>query len=384
MLNNEIHNKEELSKSQFSNKLLKTFDDHMSKTKEKLEQNIQEKGNIDKLEKELRDDIDNLSNLLNSIIIRHHKDYVSSFTNFMNIVRKDLQMKLEQMEKVEEERRRKNNINIITCERDYFRMESIRMYDLCKKLQEQLNDVTIKMNLLKDEVIILQNKWKDSQNEKRQIVIDLEKNSLTAKELEKSINQLREILNKEQKKIINEKIEKKDNKEQLINLIDKYKKDLEKEKIKNNKVLNELVQMKQERNKLENIFIDCVEETRKMIFNRRLKKSFERKNSRNKLSDSEINRSLNFDYNNFLMVDKKQIIEDFILNDDVNSFIKEVMFLKNNNKNGNFIENKNLINKIKLPSIHGSFIQKKMQKSESTKNLVNKQSFIKKLKIINK
>jgi hypothetical protein len=384
MLNNEIHNKEELSKSQFSNKLLKTFDDHMSKTKEKLEQNIQEKGNIDKLEKELRDDIDNLSNLLNSIIIRHHKDYVSSFTNFMNIVRKDLQMKLEQMEKVEEERRRKNNINIITCERDYFRMESIRMHDLCKKLQEQLNDVTIKMNLLKDEVIILQNKWRDSQNEKRQIVIDLEKNSLTAKELEKSINQLREILNKEQKKIINEKIEKKDNKEQLINLIDKYKKDLEKEKIKNNKVLNELVQMKQERNKLENIFIDCVEETRKMIFNRRLKKSFERKNSRNKLSDSEINRSLNFDYNNFLMVDKKQIIEDFILNDDVNSFIKEVMFLKNNNKNGNLIENKNLINKIKLPSIHGSFIQKKMQKSESTKNLVNKQSFIKKLKIINK
>ena len=384
MLNNEIHNKEELSKSQFSNKLLKTFDDHMSKTKEKLEQNIQEKGNIDKLEKELRDDIDNLSNLLNSIIIRHHKDYVSSFTNFMNIVRKDLQMKLEQMEKVEEERRRKNNINIITCERDYFRMESIRMHDLCKKLQEQLNDVTIKMNLLKDEVIILQNKWRDSQNEKRQIVIDLEKNSLTAQELEKSINQLREILNKEQKKIINEKIEKKDNKEQLINLIDKYKKDLEKEKIKNNKVLNELVQMKQERNKLENIFIDCVEETRKMIFNRRLKKSFERKNSRNKLSDSEINRSLNFDYNNFLMVDKKQIIEDFILNDDVNSFIKEVMFLKNNNKNGNFIENKNLINKIKLPSIQGSFIQKKMQKSESTKNLVNKQSFIKKLKIINK
>ena len=383
MLNNEIHNKEELSKSQFSNKLLKTFDDHMSKTKEKLEQNIQEKGNIDKLEKELRDDIDNLSNLMNSIIIRHHKDYVSSFTNFMNIVRKDLQMKLEQMEKVEEERRRKNNINIITCERDYFRMESIRMYDLCKKLQEQLNDVTIKMNLLKDEVIILQNKWKDSQNEKRQIVIDLEKNSLTAKELEKSINQLREIVNKEQKKIINEKIEKKDDKEQLINLIDKYKKDLEKEKIKNNKVLNELVQMKQERNKLENIFIDCVEETRKMIFNRRLKKSFERKNSRNKLGDSEINRSLNFDYNNFLMVDKKQIIEDFILNDDVNSFIKEVMFLKNN-KNGNFIENKNLINKIKLPSIQGSFIQKKMQKSESTKNLVNKQSFIKKLKIINK
>ena len=383
MLNNEIHNKEELSKSQFSNKLLKTFDDHMSKTKEKLEQNIQEKGNIDKLEKELRDDIDNLSNLLNSIIIRHHKDYVSSFTNFMNIVRKDLQMKLEQMEKVEEERRRKNNINIITCERDYFRMESIRMHDLCKKLQEQLNDVTIKMNLLKDEVIILQNKWKDSQNEKRQIVIDLEKNSLTAKELEKSINQLREIVNKEQKKIINEKIEKKDDKEQLINLIDKYKKELEKEKIKNNKVLNELVQMKQERNKLENIFIDCVEETRKMIFNRRLKKSFERKNSRNKLGDSEINRSLNFDYNNFLMVDKKQIIEDFILNDDVNSFIKEVMFLKNN-KNGNFIENKNLINKIKLPSIQGSFIQKKMQKSESTKNLVNKQSFIKKLKIINK
>ena len=129
-------NIDDLNKNQFSNLILKTFDENIIKVKEKIEQNIPEKDNLDKLEKELKGDIENLSNIINSIIIKHHKDYISSFTNFMNIVRKDLQMKLEQMEKVEEERRRKNNINIITCERDYFRMESIRMYDLCKKLQE--------------------------------------------------------------------------------------------------------------------------------------------------------------------------------------------------------------------------------------------------------
>ena len=386
MLNNEIHNKEELSKSQFSNKLLKTFDDHMSKTKEKLEQNIQEKGNIDKLEKELRDDIDNLSNLMNSIIIRHHKDYVSSFTNFMNIVRKDLQMKLEQMEKVEEERRRKNNINIITCERDYFRMESIRMHKLCIQLKEQLNDVTIKMDILKDEIVLIKNKWKDSQNEKRQIVFDIEKNNLITKELENSINQLKEILTQEKNKIEIEKKDKNEEKFQLFHLLDKYKKDLQKEKIKNNKVIDELVKIKQERNKLENIFIDCVEETRKNIFNRRLKKTSYEKINKNRsfISNDNNRRNININYSNFLTTDKKKIIENFILNDDVSNFIREVMFIKKNNTNGlnnkNINDNIKIINKVRLPSIveNNKLV---MQKSESTKELTN-YPCLKKIKII--
>ena len=379
-------NKDDLSKNQFSNIILKTFDDHISKVKEKIEQNIPEKDNLDKLEKELKGDIDNLSNIIDSIILRHHKDYISSFTNFMNIVRKDLQIKLEQMEKMEEERRKINNVNIIKCERDYFRMESIRMHKLCIQLKEQLNDVTIKMDILKDEIILIKNKWKDSQNEKRQIVFDIEKNNLITKELENSINQLKEILTQEQNKIEIEKKDKNEEKFQLFHLLDKYKKDLQKEKIKNNKVIDELVKIKQERNKLENIFIDCVEETRKNIFNRRLKKTSYEKINKNRsfISNDNNRRNININYSNFLTTDKKKIIENFILNDDVSNFIREVMFIKKNNTNGlnnkNINDNIKIINKVRLPSIveNNKLI---MQKSESTKELTN-YPCLKKIKII--
>ena len=380
-------NKDDLNKNQFSNLVLKTFDEQISKVKEKIEQNIPEKDNLDKLEKELKGDIENLSNIMNSIILRHHKDYISSFTNFMNIVRKDLQMKLEQMEKIEEERRRINNVNIIKCERDYFRSESIRMHKLCKQLKEQLNDITIKMNLLKDEIILIKNKWKESQNEKRQIVFDLEKNTLITKELENSINHLREILYQEQNKIEIGKSEKKEEKVQLSNLLDKYKKDLQKEKIKSNKAIGELVKIKQERNKLENIFIDCVEETRKNIFNRRLReKSFEKINKNRSSISIGNNKSFNnnINYSNFLTTDKKKIIENFILNDDVSNFIRDFMFIKNNNSNNlnnqNISENRKIINKVRLPSIVENN-KPKLLKSESTKELMN-YPYLKKIKII--
>jgi len=385
-MNIEKDNKDDLSKNQFSNIILKTFDDHISKVKEKIEQNIPEKDNLDKLEKELKGDIDNLSNIIDSIILRHHKDYISSFTNFMNIVRKDLQIKLEQMEKMEEERRKINNVNIIKCERDYFRMESIRMHKLCIQLKEQLNDVTIKMDILKDEIVLIKNKWKDSQNEKRQIVFDIEKNNLITKELENSINQLKEILTQEQNKIEIEKKDKNEEKFQLFHLLDKYKKDLQKEKIKNNKVIDELVKIKQERNKLENIFIDCVEETRKNIFNRRLKKTSYEKINKNRsfISNDNNRRNININYSNFLTTDKKKIIENFILNDDVSNFIREVMFIKKNNTNGlnnkNINDNIKIINKVRLPSIveNNKLV---MQKSESTKELTN-YPCLKKIKII--
>ena len=385
-MNIEKDNKDDLSKNQFSNIILKTFDDHISKVKEKIEQNIPEKDNLDKLEKELKGDIDNLSNIIDSIILRHHKDYISSFTNFMNIVRKDLQIKLEQMEKMEEERRKINNVNIIKCERDYFRMESIRMHKLCIQLKEQLNDVTIKMDILKDEIVLIKNKWKDSQNEKRQIVFDIEKNNLITKELENSINQLKEILTQEQNKIEIGKKDKNEEKFQLFHLLDKYKKDLQKEKIKSNKVIDELVKIKQERNKLENIFIDCVEETRKNIFNRRLKKTSYEKINKNRsfISNDNNRRNININYSNFLTTDKKKIIENFILNDDVSNFIREVMFIKKNNTNGlnnkNINDNIKIINKVRLPSIveNNKLV---MQKSESTKELTN-YPCLKKIKII--
>ena len=47
-------NIDDLNKNQFSNLILKTFDENIIKVKEKIEQNIPEKDNLDKLEKELK------------------------------------------------------------------------------------------------------------------------------------------------------------------------------------------------------------------------------------------------------------------------------------------------------------------------------------------
>ena len=94
--------------------LLKTFDERVSNEKERLKQKAYMEFQIDKLinkGKEIEFDIENLDQTIQKILDKHHRDYVSTFSNFMDSVRLDLKMKVEQMEKVEEEKRK---INVIS------------------------------------------------------------------------------------------------------------------------------------------------------------------------------------------------------------------------------------------------------------------------------
>ena len=282
MDNSEIKIKHDVYGSDLSSTILKTFDDKYSQDKAKLEEiAIQKtKDNIFKLEKELKIDIENLSDIIQKIFDKVRRDYVSTFTTFMDTVRKDLKLKLEQIEKIEEEKRKINDIRLIKCERDYFRLESIRMNNLCKDLKTKIDDMTLRMKILSDEVNNVTIKWKDSEIANKQLVLELEKNIENYKDLENKMIQMKDLIDKEtlennnndNKSFLNSTREEDEyTKDRLIYMIEKLRSDLKKEKIKNSKTLGELNKILLEKNKLENIFIDCVEETRKNIFNRRLK-----------------------------------------------------------------------------------------------------------------
>ena len=104
----------------------------------KLMSFIQDKiKEIKKQEHDIKGDINNLAQTIQEIVDKNHKDFISTFANFMDSVRKDLKLKLEQMEKIEEEKRKINDIRSIKCERDYFRLEAIRLSRLTNSLKKK-------------------------------------------------------------------------------------------------------------------------------------------------------------------------------------------------------------------------------------------------------
>ena len=331
--------------SNLSSTILKAFDEHINRDKEKLAQitpMLKKREEIEKIAKELQFDIKNLAKTIQEILDKHHKDYISTFSTFMDTVRKDLKLKLEQMEKIEEEKRKINDVRLIKCERDYFRLESIRMNNLCKNLKNKIDDMSLRMKILSDEVNNVTIKWKDSENANKQLILELENNINSHKEIENELNQMKEmIVNKENENENN--VTKSTNFEDEINFneINRLKNELKREKMKNQKNLNELNRIALEKNKLENIFIDCIEETRKNIFNRRLKE-----NLTNRMKKKNFDVKTNYD--SFLPNDKKAILENFVFNDEVSNLIRETIFNKPKKEKEIIERNKNIIDKINL------------------------------------
>ena len=330
--------------SSISATILKAFDEHINRDKEKLAQitpMLKKREEIEKIAKELQYDIKNLAKTIQEILDKHHKDYISTFSTFMDTVRKDLKLKLEQMEKIEEEKRKINDVRLIKCERDYFRLESIRMNNLCKNLKNKIDDMSLRMKILSDEVNNVTIKWKDSENANKQLILELENNINSHKEIENELNQMKEMIINKENENENSIVTKSTNfEEENNNEIFRLKNELKKEKMKNQKNLNELNRIALEKNKLENIFIDCIEETRKNIFNRRLKENLSNRMKKN--FDVKTN------YDSFLPNDKKAILENFVFNDEVSNLIRETIFNKPKKEKEIIERNKNIIDKINL------------------------------------
>lgn len=311
---------------------------------------------IEKIAKALKGDIKNLAQTIQDILDKHHKDYISTFASFMDTVRKDLKLKLEQMEKIEEEKRKINDVKIIKCERDYFRLESVRMNKLCKTLSSKIDDMALRMKILSDEVNNLTIKWKDSETTNKQLFLELESSMQAQKEIEKEMLGLKEIIQNSSSKptdIIsseNRKTDIDEDKEKYLYLIDKLKMELKKEKLRNHKSLSELNKILLEKNRLQNIFIDCVEETRKNIFNRRLKENLNYKNGKMKTAPN-LNIEINTQYDSFLPSDKKAILENFVFNDEVSNIIREAIFNKPQKDKEYKTAAKNIMSKVNLPEL---------------------------------
>ena len=150
---------------------------------------------IKKQEKDIKGDINNLAQTIQDIVDKNHKDFISTFANFMDSVRKDLKLKLEQMEKIEEEKRKINDIRSIKCERDYFRLEAIRLSRMTNSLKKRIEEMVLKMKLLNENIENLQIKLRDSEGVNKQLLLELEKNIKSQKEIERELNIMKDLSN---------------------------------------------------------------------------------------------------------------------------------------------------------------------------------------------
>jgi len=332
---------------------------------------------IKKQERDIKADINNLAQTIQEIVDKNHKDFISTFANFMDSVRKDLKLKLEQMEKIEEEKRKINDIRSIKCERDYFRLEAIRLSRMTNNLKKKIEDMALKMKLLNENVDNLQLKLKDSEGVNKQLLIELEKNIQSQKEIERELNVMRDVYNNKEIKGNNipegEKMEtnstqayENERKNQEISLLNdqmrRLRYELKKEKERSHMALGELNKIYLERNKLENIFIDCVEETRKIIFNRKLKENNGGYKIKQRIGGGKYDYKINLitKYESFLPSDKQSILENFVFNDEVSNIIRDAIFTRPKKEKEKFENTKNIIKNLNL------FEQNKKRTSSTT------------------
>ena len=360
----ESYDDNEINFSEVKNNFLKAFDENMNQNKEKIKQItpiFQKMDEIFKKAKEINGDIKNLEQATQVILEKQHKDYINTFVSFMDSIRKELTQKLEEMEKLTEEKKKANDIRIIKCERDFFRLEAVRLNGICKSFKEKIDELTFNNKILTDELNSLKIKWKESENINKQLLFELESNIQSHKDLEQKLNITRGLLNisliHQNNKIINQNMENL-NVEELKKVQDisnleeqlrKSKTELKREKERANKALVNLNKIYLERNKYETIFQNCVEETKKIIFNRRVKenKGFKIKN-RTGIGKYDYKVNLSTKFEDFLPTDKMNTLENFIFNEEVFNLVKDIIFSKPK-KNGKTLENsKNLMNSFKF------------------------------------
>ena len=351
--------------------------------REKLMAFIQEKiKEIKKQEKDIKGDINNLAKTIQEIVDKNHKDFISTFANFMDSVRKDLKLKLEQMEKIEEEKRKINDVKLVKCERDYFRLEAIRLSRMTNSLKKKIDDMALRMKLLNESVNNLQLKLKDSEGVNKQLLLELEKNIQSHREIERELGLMKDIYSQENEnnkkskyrnnnnnnlnnedneegKLIRSdtnstQINEYDRRNQEIALMNdqmrRLRNELKKEKERSHMALGELNKIYLERNKLENIFIDCVEETRKIIFNRKLKENNGGYKIKQRIGAGKYDYKMNLKtkYESFLPSDKQSILENFVFNDEVSNIIRDAIFTRPKKEKEKLETTKNIIKNLNL------------------------------------
>ena len=356
----------EINFTEVKNNFLKVFDENMNQNKEKIKQItpiFQKMDEIFKMAKAINGDIKNLEQATQVILEKQQKDYINTFVSFMDSIRKELTEKLEAMEKLAEEKKKANDIRIIKCERDFFRLEAVRLNGICKSFKEKIDELTFNNKILTDELNSLKIKWKESENINKQLLFELESNIQSHKDLEQKLNMTKSLLNSQKfntnyppmnhnnhilEHLNEEELQKLQDINSLEEQLRRSKTELKREKERANKALVSLNKIYLERNKYEGIFQNCVEETKKIIFNRRVKenKGFKIKN-RTGIGKYDWKINLSTKFEDFLPSDKLNTLENFIFNVEVFNLVKEAIFSKPKKK-GKTENSKNLLNSFKF------------------------------------
>jgi hypothetical protein len=236
------------------------------------------------------------------------------------------------------------------------------------------------MKLLNESVNNLQLKLKDSEGVNKQLLLELEKNIQSHKDIERELSMMKDIYARENisfnklkfkninNNITNEEIEdgkiRSDTNSTQVNDYDRrnqeialmndqmrrLRNELKKEKERSHMALGELNKIYLERNKLENIFIDCVEETRKIIFNRKLKENNGGYKIKRRVGGGKYDYKMNLitKYESFLPSDKQSILENFVFNDEVSNIIRDAIFTRPKKEKEKFENTKNIIKNLNL------------------------------------
>ena len=194
----------EQSIGETKNNILKALDERINQNKEELKQTAtiqQKKEEILKIAKGLKGDIKNLDLAISEIVKKQQNDYLNTFSSFMDSIRKELTQRLEEKEKKDEEKKKANDIRLIKCERDFFRLEAVRLNGICKSFKEKIDELSFRNKLMSDELNTLKTKWKESENINKQLLFELESNIQNHKEMEEELNMTKSMLNKKNNNI---------------------------------------------------------------------------------------------------------------------------------------------------------------------------------------
>lgn len=272
----------------------------------------------------------------------------------MDEVRNEILEKVNQYKSKEKERRKHENIHLITSEKDFFKDEAVRLNLICRAMSLKNEEFLKENKILSTEVDNLSKKWKESENINKQLLIELERNIDKNIENEKKIDQLyKEInkisnsllphqnknedvyLNKEIDDIYNSDIEKLDVnieeyntfKEKCIKIVENVKLNQKKERLKYTNMIKDLTLKVKERTNLEIYLKDCFINVSSEIQKRKYNK--ESKEGKD-LKEIKPIKFENINFKSFSSLDKEKLLNNFLLNDQVIALIQDAIF--NNNK----------------------------------------------------
>ena len=350
------------------NNIIKIIDEQVQISEKSLNlpSIIPKKEDIQKLANKLDISINNIEHLISQLLDKQKDEYIIAFSQFIDSIKKNLSIQLEEMEKAFEAKKKTNDIRVISCERDFFKGEAIRLSALCKKMKTEIEEISFNHKIMNMELANLKVKYKElllqTRNKKefnKPINLNNISNLLNGNKLpvktdsskiccitdnnnnfnSNSKNNTSSIsknnINESNTKCATLENEKKtlpkNSKSQdiifLNHLLKRSKYETKKEKDKANKAIAELSNVYLQKNKLEIIFENCVEETKKIIFNRKVNenKFFKLKNKAGLLKyDNRVNFSTKFE--EFLPSDKQRTLENFIFDDDVYNTVKDIIF----------------------------------------------------------